>query len=224
MKKSVLLAVSLSFCATPVLADYTYYNQDNMQPRQYNAYNGNGGYSDNFVQVRPMLGVDYAFSKVDLPDGASELFNDKFNSLNVTAGVKIGQYVGLEAFFQKSGDSTKTVYDIYETTLSFHAYGADLAFYIPLVSQYEQKNSYNFHYYTPVNLLAAIGVGQYKAAVKLEDVKIGKISKTAPRFGAGLQFNFNDTLALRTMGRYVLFDDEDVDNLVEFTVGLRAYF
>ena len=62
MKKSVLWAVSLSFCATPVLADYTYYNQDNMQLRQYNAYNGNGGYSDNFVQVRPMLGVDYAFS------------------------------------------------------------------------------------------------------------------------------------------------------------------
>ena len=50
MKKSVLLAVSLSFCATPALADYTYYNQDNMQPRQYHAYNGNGGYSDNLYR------------------------------------------------------------------------------------------------------------------------------------------------------------------------------
>lgn len=230
MKKTVFSLVSILFYTTQALADYPYYNQDNGYSHQHTSYrydNSNaydGRY--NTLDLHPFIGVDYVYSKVGFSDeDTKEAFNDKFNSLSLSAGVKFGQYVGLEGFFQKSGDSVKKFSDDdLETTLSFYAYGADLAFYIPLISQYEPRNGRNIHYYTPVNLLAATGVGQYKTKAEANDMKIGHVSKTAPRFGLGMQFNFNDRFALRTMGRYVLFDDEDIDDLMEFTVGLRTYF
>ena len=69
----------------------------------YNAHAMMGMPSD----FRPYVGVDYVYSKADYKDEASRMedegyLEDNFNSGVINAGIKMGDYYSIEAFYQQS--------------------------------------------------------------------------------------------------------------------------
>ncbi len=59
-------------------------------------------------EYNPYIGLDYAYSKFDLKKQLKRV-DDGYNSGVVNAGIRVGQYAGLEAFFQQAGDRKRPV-------------------------------------------------------------------------------------------------------------------
>ena len=53
-------------------------------------------------EMRPYVGVDYAYTNLDLK-GAAKHAKENFNSAKVNAGIEMGKYASLEAFYQFGG-------------------------------------------------------------------------------------------------------------------------
>ncbi len=185
--------------------------------------------------VKPYIGVDYgttdfSFSESDEVN-LDEAYNTKPKFWGVVAGLKFNPYLGIEAFYQKSGDDTKKhnattefSYGSIKTSINYKAYGADLLGYLPLNDSLE--------------MVLGLGLAQYKfgGSVKMDIVNTSvnyvyhsneKVSadSMAGRFGLGMQYNINEHLALRAMGRYVhFFDDDEFEKMIELSLGLRYFF
>lgn len=175
--------------------------------------------------ARPYVGLDVGDSKIkfgNLGTGVrlnlKDVIDDSYLSFTVVAGMRFNKHFGTELFFQQSEENKRTVADYgdFETRAGtkFNAYGIDFIGYVP-VSQ-------------DVELLAALGFGNYNFDTKFGNETmsgIDQISTTGLRFGAGLQYYFNDNLALRVMGRYVRMNDDYIlKNMIEASVGLRYMF
>lgn len=175
----------------------------------------------NAVEFKPYVGLDYAYTDASADDiyGLSDYYETKFNSGVINAGTKIGDYFGVEAFYQKSGDekgpkiaivdNQNNVIAADKITTSFDAYGLDLMGYIPVTDKLEA--------------IASIGAANYNFemegfGISLEEEGLGV------RGGLGLQYNINDNLAVRGMARYVYLEMDEVDYLTEFTAGIRYSF
>ncbi len=166
-----------------------------------------------------------------------DIFDDS-DSLSFVLGARLHKYFGLEAFYQKTyqdnqrfvidnktlSSSTRRYYLMNEYDTSFTAYGVDAVFYLP-VSLY-------------FDFLGSVGVGQYKFDNNLQmgvyEVDYGHLEevlnqdfsedKTGWRFAVGGQLNIAEGVALRGMYRYVSLGGEYIDDLQEFSVGLRFLF
>lgn len=177
----------------------------------------------NAVEFKPYVGLDYAYTDASVADDIYGLSDDyyetNFNSGVINAGTKIGDYFGVEAFYQKSGDEKGKKIGILDfdgktlatdkITTSFDAYGLDLMGYIPVTDKLEA--------------IASIGAANYNFemegfGISLEEESLGV------RGGLGLQYNINDNLAVRGMARYVYLEMDEVDYLTEFTAGIRYSF
>lgn len=177
------------------------------------------------MELKPYVGLDYSYSKASTNDiiveqalVPSKLYEDTYNSVVVSVGTKLHQNFGLEAFYQKSGEEkgTQAVFvsggspiatDKIET--SFDAYGLDAQGYLSVAKGIE--------------LIGSLGLAQYDFEMKgfgkkASDDKIGY------RLGAGAQYNFNENFAIRGMARYIILDSDAVDDMTEFTLGLRYTF
>lgn len=176
--------------------------------------------SSHTMQIRPVIGFDYVYSIADFdneytPDGDLNLYQKNLDAFAVSAGVKINQYVGFEAFYQQSEKAKKKTYvengSYYGIEEQYRAYGLDLMAYYPVISQ--------------VDLIASLGAAYFQA--KLEDFTNNK-SETRDKFGfragAGLQVNLTEYLAVRLMARYNLLNMDGLDNIIDLTAGLRVYF
>ncbi|MBQ8630994.1 MAG: porin family protein [Alphaproteobacteria bacterium] len=177
----------------------------------------------NAVEFKPYVGLDYAYTDVSATDqiyGVSDdYYETKFNSGVINAGTKVGDYFGIEAFYQKSGDEKGkhvTVVDAYDRTVAegkiktnFDAYGLDLMGYIPVTDKLEA--------------IASVGAGQYEFEIEGLGYAFNE-DGLGVRGGLGLQYNINDNLAVRGMARYVYLDMDEVDYLTEFTAGVRYSF
>ncbi len=164
------------------------------------------------AEITPVIGLDYAYSNLDFDRSLEDLGIEKnYNSFVVSAGVKLTPYVGIEAFYQKSGEEKSNMLRNISTgetgkaKTSFYAYGADLIGYYPVFDKLE--------------LLGSLGVAQYEYEAKafgyeLEDDDLGF------RLGVGLQYNVTENVGLRLMGRHVFMDD-DID---EVSAGIRYNF
>ena len=88
--------------------------------------------SDMMKEMRPYVGIDYAYSDADISKiDNKQYFNHQFNTGDINVGVRMGKYMGVEAFFQKSMEEKKTVFNTIKTKADFYAYGLDLMGYMP---------------------------------------------------------------------------------------------
>lgn len=177
------------------------------------------------MELKPYVGLDYSYSKASTNDiiveqalVPSKLYEDTYNSVVVSVGTKLHQNFGLEAFYQKSGEEkgTQAVFvsggspiatDKIET--SFDAYGLDAQGYLPLNKK--------------VDLIGSLGLGQYDFEIKGFGYKESE-DELGYRLGAGAQYNFNENIAIRGMIRHVLIDSDAVDDITEFSAGVRYTF
>lgn len=177
----------------------------------------------NAVEFKPYIGLDYAYSDVSATDQIygvpDDYYETDFNSGVINAGTKIGDYFGVEAFYQKSGEEkgkSVRVIDAYDRVIAegkiktnFDAYGLDLMGYIPVTDK--------------LDAIASVGAGQYEFEIEGLGYSFSE-DGLGVRGGLGLQYNFNDHVAVRGMARYVHLDMDEVDYLTEFTAGIRYSF
>jgi len=179
----------------------------------------------NAMDLKPYVGLDYSYVKASTNNivvedvlVSSEFYEDSFHSAVVNAGIKLHKNVGLEAFYQKSSkeDGKLASLNIGGTTVgtdkletSFDAYGLDLQGYLPLNENIE--------------LIGSAGLGQYKFKMKGFGYT-AKDDETGYRLGLGTQYNINEHFALRGMIRYNIIDSDAVDDIKEFSLGIRYNF
>ncbi len=158
--------------------------------------------------VKPYIGLDYAYDHADFKKDAKSLKND-FNSGIINAGVRM-ENVGLEGFFQMSGkNKNRRPNDTIRT--KFNAYGLDMYGYMPLGC--EQK----------FELLGSLGVGIYDIEMKGDNRK-DDTTRVGYRAGIGAQYNFNENVAARIMGRYNYIGSGKLHSMNEVTAGVRYSF
>lgn len=173
--------------------------------------------AENTLDIKPVIGIDYVYSQIDMDDGVNEIWEDKLNAYALSAGVKINKYFGVEAFYQQSEEAEKS-HDIYvypyhqlsiDTTIKYKAYGIDLVGYAPVHKNFD--------------LIGTIGTAYYDT-----DISLGYMSasegKLGFRLGAGAQVNINEHVSLRIMGKYNYTNIEGAKNMFDVTAGARFYF
>lgn len=164
------------------------------------------------IDVKPYVGLDYVYTSADFNYGYEELVAENYNSFNLNVGTKFNKNFGVEAFYQKSAREDKSVYGVVTTKGEFDAYGVDFAGYLPLTENLEG--------------IASIGLGHYTFKVSALGGSDDE-SNMGYRLGLGAQYNINENVGVRVMGRFVGIDDGDdgvVNNLTEFTAGIRYTF
>lgn len=162
--------------------------------------------------VKPYVGMDYIYSDADMSDAQENSpFEHKFNNGSINAGVKVNEYMGLEAFYQMSMIEDKNL-DNQKNKSKFYAYGADIVGYMPI--------------YDKMELIGAAGLGQYEFKKSMVGAENGRVSDNGLgiRMGAGLQYNITENVALRALGRYTWLDVDHVNHLTEFLFGARYTF
>ena len=199
------------------------------------------------TKLKPYMGLDIGYNKLDRTTLADEHITEfayvsytQFPKNNITLsgilGLQLNPNFSLEAYYQstiaddeRNGTTTITNSTIdtthimkSSTQLSFISYGLDAIYSHPIYNQTFQ-------------LLTSLGLGSYdiKAKYKIhstyanrEDAILNANNQSIGyRLGLGAQYNFNNHLSLRAMIRYVkLTDDKIIDNITEFSTGLRYYF
>lgn len=161
---------------------------------------------------------------------------DDQDSLSFVAGARISKYWGLEAFYQQSyDDNTVTTVDnrtlnnidyhlLNDYTTNFKAYGLDLIGYAPLSPYFDFVGSLGLAQYKFEN--EGLFTAYYVDGTDKRDVVKRNFDedKLGWRAGVGAQLNVADGVALRAMYRYIYVGGDLVDNLSEFSLGLRFLF
>lgn len=183
--------------------------------------------------VRPYVGIDGSFGQIKYKQELDkELLGKASKRVGAFAGLQFNQYVGLEAFYQIGNTKEKKVspdvvsfLDVtLKDTLDFTAYGFDLMGYIPIQRE--------------MDIILGLGYGWYEFEGKIKgeaynyinnqgyEVKFSdKVKDGAVRLSLGTQFLLDDDWAVRILGRYMYFSDDDaVKNMMELSLGLRYMF
>jgi opacity protein-like surface antigen len=160
-------------------------------------------------EYQPYVGADYVYSNAKFGSNASKM-RKAYSSGEVNVGVRMFDYLGLEGFYQQSGQRKRNTSDgSYKA--EFLAYGLDLYGYEPLFCG-------NF------NLLGSVGLANYRARFQYPDEKGKHQNRIGYRFGIGAQYALTENWAVRVMGRYTYLGMERLNNLKEVTAGLRYTF
>lgn len=162
------------------------------------AFNANA----NVVDLTPYAGIDYNYSLVNHDSSMDGIMAGQAHSATVVLGSKVSPYAGVEAFYQLSKKEHKTEY-----RSQIQGYGADVLGYLPLGCYGEWQ------------LVGSAGAGWYTAKYNKD-----QDSGWGYRLGGGVQYNINENLAVRAMYRHVWVDKSVLDDLNEFTVGIRYAF
>ena len=180
------------------------------------ATTANAGMMDSYNNMKkdmtPYIGVDYAYTNLDLK-GPAKHAKENFNSAKINAGIDIGKYMGLEAFYQFGGSRKAHLREDQgggTKKFKFNAYGLDMYGYMPLGCA--QKFS----------LLGTAGVAVYDTELKYND-KVSK-SRVGYRVGGGAQYKVTDRMAARVVGRYGYVGGKELNHVAEVTAGVRYSF
>lgn len=163
----------------------------------------------------PYIGLDYNYTATHHPHSTatvpSNILPANYHSGTFAFGTKVYDYVAVEGFAEFSKYENKP-----ETRSYTRAYGADVMGVLPL-------------YCNQLDFLASIGLGRYYNKLK-HKTALGK-SEFAEydwgyRFGAGLQYNFNENWGVRAMYRHVVFNKPKFayNNLDVVSLGIRYNF
>ena len=176
------------------------------------AASANAEMMNSMKEMKPYVGVDYAYTNLDLK-GAAKHAKENFNSAKVNVGVEMGKYASLEAFYQFGGSRKAHLREDQgggTKKFKFNAYGLDMYGYMPLGCA--QKFS----------LVGTAGLAVYDTELKYND-KVSK-SKVGYRVGGGAQYQLTDHIAARVIGRYGYIGSRDLNHIAEVTAGLKYSF
>lgn len=232
MKKMLLLSGIAGLFSLSAQAQYyqpQYYQPQYARPQATNA----NGYTSQTPQkrttsapshsVRPVIGLDYTYANLNFDDDENDTYlNNTSHTLSPVLGLRFNQYVGLEAFYQKSKEMKKSSTVVLsnnhisdcDTKVSYQNYGADLVGYLPID--------------THINMLGTLGISYYDAKLKVSFSGYGSASDSdqhiAGRIGVGFESDVTDHLSIRILGRYNYIGMDGLDSIVDFSAGVRYYF
>lgn len=152
--------------------------------------------------IKPVMGVDYVYSQIDMDKWSSYIWEDKLNAYALSFGAKFNKYFGAEAFFQNSEKAKKI------GRIRYTVYGLDFVGYMPIEKHFD--------------LVGTLGVGRYEGKYGIWGYEVTE-HKVGPRLGGGVQCNINDQVSFRLMGRYNYTGIEGAKNMFDVTFGFRFY-
>ena len=178
---------------------------------------------------------DIHFAQSPIHINSDSIIDDQDN-LSFVLGARVSKYWGLEAFYETTYKDNNTTqidnntinnvdyYMMNDYLTSYRAFGVDFIGYIPLssffdilgslgVAQYKFENSTRFSIYNIDGTQVVDVIGQ-----NFDEDKIGW------RIAAGAQMNIAEGVALRAMYRYISLGGDLVDDMKEFSIGVRFLF
>lgn len=164
----------------------------------------------NALEVKPYVGLDVGGSHAEY-NGLFEAadIDENFVVSNLNLGLRFEKYLGIE--FSAQGSSEV---DAGEADFSYSSVNADVLVYAPL--------------YEKAELFGLAGVGYYTFDLKNDlghDYELHlQNNETAFRLGGGIQYNINEKWAVRGAVRHVFIDNDYIDTITEFTLGVRYNF
>ena len=146
------------------------------------------------AEVKPYVGLDYNYSSYGMDNYVRDYLEDDYNSLSFVAGAKLMENFGLEAFYR------------------IENYGVDALGYLPLGCDKE------------VELIAGLGLGQYKMKYRLAGDGADKERALGIRANIGAQYNIDENWSVRGMYRHVYLQKSYMNDINEFSAGIRYNF
>lgn len=242
MRKLILLAGIFTVLAYNAHAryyeEYGYYNnasyqntKNNKKSYQYITSNKEketrekiqNNYMKLYEKPKYSVGIDLSNTKVKFDHDKKEdinyqnLFDDKYEGISISGGARFSDDIGVEAFYTKSNKTNKSIGYGYNTEASYIALGVDALFYSAFTKESD--------------LIMAMGLGYYDFTAKLKDStgiypdEEGHEDSLGLRIGLGWQFNLNEHISVRFMGRFVpMYSNDVIKNMTELSAGLRYIF
>ncbi len=154
-----------------------------------------------------VLGADFSRSHFSYNNGADSYLSDNYNIVGPVVGISV-KGVGIEAFYQTYDETTNDN----GVNSKLKAYGADFVLQLP-------TNEY-------IDFVGSVGFIKYEFEGDLDGLDEGDLDCYGPRFGLGMQVNFNRHVGLRMMYHYTSINSgiHYFDNINELTAGIRLSF
>ena len=181
---------------------------------------------------------DIRFASAPVTVSPENIVDDQ-DSLSFILGARFTKYIGLEAFYISSYKDN-TVSELDNTTLnayptghymmnqymtSFDAVGIDLIGYLPMSTYFDFIGSIGMAQYNFENEATfMIFKDDFEHLVEAPIHKKFDEKKWGLRFAAGGQLNIAEGVALRAMYRYTSIKGNFIDEIKEFSVGVRFLF
>lgn len=194
------------------------------------------------ANAEPYVGINLIYDNIQLDKSFGNLITYNFGEFlgssyetkdlfatdsfgaSVNAGYQFNDYLGMEVYFQYNLESETDVSisghellpdgKIWDSKSNFMSGGLDIMGYLPL------NSCHSF------SLIGTIGGGYYRFETKIntlfsEDEIKEHENHLALRMGAGFQYNFNESVSIRALGRYIAWkhdksyslDDLSLDDL-----------
>lgn len=163
------------------------------------------------AEIKPYVGLDYNYSSYGMNYDARDFVEDDYNSLSFVAGAKLMDNFGLEAFYQRSLNEKNTS-DGEKVSSRIQNYGVDALGYLPLGCDQEFE------------LIAGLGLGQYEMKYREQGLTADKEEALGIRANIGAQYNIDENWAVRGMYRHVYLQHSDLNDINEFSAGIRYNF
>lgn len=209
---------------------YHYYNKTSAQPVQYIEVLHE---SDFPMEIRPYVGLNAGITNWKFGDDLKdEDLDDNAFAFSGALGLRLGNHFGFEAFYEKSGQSSKnfkgwiTDYNRAEidVNIDYAAYGLDLMGYIPINNQLEfiitgGIAQYDFEGDAKITVYNSTMSNSVSAKEKYKEDTLGY------RFGVGMLYNVTDHWGVIGTARFIKMQDDDVlKNMLELSAGVRYTF
>ena len=171
----------------------------------FTAYNA---HAMNMMEMRPYVGAEYVYSHAKQGKFAQNA-KENFHSGKFDLGIEWMKNIDTEFSYQMSGElkSRSTLKEKMEA--SFQAYALDVYAKYPLMC-------------SPLSAVGTLGGAIYHTEYKGLPNK--KTSKVGYRAGVGMQYDFNEHVAARVIGRYSYVNTSYLNNLMEVNAGLLYRF
>ena len=88
-------------------------------------------------ELRPYVGLDYVYTDANIKKETR--IKTDYNSGAINAGIRFYDYLGLEAFFQQSGERKSMKGTLDQTKSEFYAYGLDLYGYAHRLRRFQSR-------------------------------------------------------------------------------------
>lgn len=180
-------------------------------------------YTKLYEKPKYSVGIDISNTKIKFNHDKKEdinyrdFFNNKYEGISISGGGRFSDDIGIEAFYTKSNKTSKNIGNGDHVEASYMALGADVLFYSAFTKESD--------------LIMAFGLGYYDFNAKLKDGtgilpdEDDDEETLGVRIGLGWQFNLNDHISVRFMGRFVpMYSNDVIKNMTELSAGFRYMF
>lgn len=156
----------------------------------------------------------------------------KDSNYSFVVGYKFHPNYSLELFYQTSVNDkyretlnqTEFLSHIFEETINYKSYGADLIGYWPILKKLDLLYSLGLGYYDfDVNINNSLELPSWSWSESVDYKK--SENSLGLRAGLGVGFNITDDLSLRLMAKFIKMQKDDVlDRIIEYSLGFRYMF